>query len=138
MKICSKCKVEKPFDQFYIDRRSKTGYTSRCRGCANEASKDWYRKSPEYRQIIRNSGLKTRFGIDQDDYFQMLEDQGGVCYICEEKPEGYLHVDHNHKTGEVRGLLCKSCNHGLGNFRDNIAFLKNAIKYLDKNSVGNF
>ena len=132
MKTCSLCKKEKKDKEFYIDRRSSSGRASRCKECSKSESKRWYQMSDKYRQIIRDSGLKHRFGIDSDDYFAMLEDQGGVCAICREKPSGkHLHVDHNHETGQIRGLLCKTCNHGLGNFKDNKIYLNNAIEYLD-------
>ena len=136
MKICSLCKKEKDLEEFYIDRRSPSGKASRCKECSKKESKRWYQISDKYKQIIRNSGLKHRFGIDSEDYFNMLEEQNGVCAICRQKPEGkYLHVDHNHETGEIRGLLCKTCNHGLGNFKDNKTYLKNAIEYLDRKSI---
>lgn len=96
-------------------------------------------KSEKYRQSIRNGGLKHRFGITSADYYEMLKEQKSVCAICGEKDENRnLHVDHDHETGEVRGLLCKQCNHGLGNFRDNKQYLNSAIEYLDKNSPSKF
>lgn len=135
MKTCSDCKQEKSENKFYIDRRSKTGRSSKCKECSKRVSKAWYETSEKYRQIIRNSGLKHRFGITADDYYEMLQAQDGCCFICKHKDEKHLHVDHCHETGVVRGLLCKNCNHGLGNFRDNKEFLSNAIEYLDRNSV---
>ncbi len=132
MKICSDCKQEKSENKFYIDRRSKSGRSSKCKECSKTASKTWYKTSEKYRQIIRNSGLKARFGITSDDYYEMLEAQGGCCFICKKKDGKNLHVDHCHETGTVRGLLCRDCNHGLGNFKDNKEFLNNAIKYLDR------
>lgn len=66
----------------------------------------------------------------------MLEEQHGVCAICgkpETKPNAkYLAVDHDHKTGEVRGLLCNNCNRALGLLQDNTEVLQNAINYLKK------
>lgn len=139
-KKCSGC--EKVFGQegFHKDKSSSDGYRSICKECAKAKSKAWYEKSDTYRLIIRNSGLRKRFGIDQADYFEMLKTQGGVCAICKKPPEEgkYLHVDHDHNTGDIRGLLCKPCNHGLGNFKDDVDTLTNAIEYLDRNSVSNF
>lgn len=135
MKLCSKCKLEKPLEEFYPDKRSSTKRASYCIACAKEHSKYWYRTSEKYRQIVRDSGLKLRFGISSDDYFQMLNDQNGCCAVCKRKFDKYLHVDHNHETKEIRGLLCKNCNHGLGNFEDNKEFLLNAINYLDRKIV---
>jgi hypothetical protein len=66
----------------------------------------------------------------------MYEEQNGVCWICEKRTRGRgeekntLAVDHNHKTGKIRGLLCSNCNTGLGNLRDSIELLEKAITYL--------
>jgi len=75
------------------------------------------------------------------DYAIMLEKQGGVCAICKQ-PETFMHpkakrvarlaVDHCHDTGKVRGLLCAKCNRGLGYFRHNVAYLRNAEEYLNE------
>lgn len=138
IKTCPSCGKEKYLTDFHIDRSSKTGRTSSCKACAKERSKRFYQTSETYRQSIREGGLKNRFGITQNDYFQMFEDQNELCGICKQKVDGYLHVDHDHSNGVIRGLLCKNCNHGLGNFKDNINLLKNAIEYLDKNSVSKF
>lgn len=82
--------------------------------------------------------LKYKYGIALNVYKALLVQQKYLCAICSE-PEtakGYkLSVDHNHKTGIVRGLLCFSCNRGLGYFRENKKYLKNAISYLRKESI---
>ena len=57
-----------------------------------------------------------------------------TCAICGKQPKGFLVIDHDHKTEEVRGMLCKQCNIGLGAFKDNPMFLFNAVKYLLKNN----
>lgn len=59
----------------------------------------------------------------------MLAAQGGLCLLCRERPGE--HVDHDHLTQQVRGVLCSCCNQGLGNFRDNAQTLRNAINYLE-------
>ena len=66
----------------------------------------------------------------EPEYQVILEKQNGVCAICKNKYEIELGVDHNHETGENRGLLCTACNVALGNFKDNIEFLEEAIRYL--------
>ena len=80
----------------------------------------------------RNRALKTAYGLTEKDYDSMLSKQGGVCAICGRMPtEGHpLHVDHDHASGAIRGLLCKQCNTGLGNFQDQIALLSRASDYL--------
>jgi hypothetical protein len=87
----------------------------------------------------RENALKyTRnFGVSREVMEAMLDWQGGVCRICERafsEPELPPAIDHDHHVGLVRGLLCHRCNLGLGNFRDNPAFLLAAIEYLRKNS----
>ena len=78
----------------------------------------------------RKFGIK---GATVEKYNQLLEDQNYCCKICGRHVTEFkknLHLDHNHKTGEIRGLLCGKCNLGLGNLDDNIGILEKAIKYL--------
>jgi hypothetical protein len=72
------------------------------------------------------------YGISVSEYESMLEQQGGGCYICGKKPEDKraLDIDHDHKTGKVRGLLCSNHNRGIGLLNDDISFLARAIQYL--------
>ena len=71
------------------------------------------------------------YGIDVSDYDRMLEEQGGGCYICGKKPtKRALDIDHDHKTGKVRGLLCSNHNRGIGLLDDDISLLARAIQYL--------
>lgn len=83
--------------------------------------------------------FKKKFGITLDDYDKMFESQKGVCAICAEKEtftvKGRIHslaVDHDHATGEIRGLLCRACNQMLGLSKDKIETLEAAIVYLSK------
>lgn len=78
--------------------------------------------------------LKQRYGLTLADYNRMFTEQGGVCAICSQ-PEIHsyrrrLSVDHDHETGEVRGLLCHACNTGLGKFFENAELLEVAAAYL--------
>ncbi len=86
----------------------------------------WREKSPDYMRGYL-------YGLEPGQFDAMLAAQGGGCAICHEPASSDgrgLHVDHDHETGRVRGLLCNSCNHGLGKFRDDPALLRAAIKYL--------
>lgn len=79
--------------------------------------------------------LRREYGITQEDYYDILEEQDGVCFICKGPPawgKSKFCVDHDHDTGEVRGLLCNPCNSAIGYFGDDITRLKNAIEYLEK------
>jgi Recombination endonuclease VII len=81
----------------------------------------------------RDAVIRKQYGITLDQYNQMLADQNHKCAICgnEDEVEGRkLAIDHCHKTGKVRGLLCGKCNRGLGLFYDNLELLQNAISYL--------
>lgn len=76
--------------------------------------------------------LRVRFGITPEQYWEMHDKQNGLCKICK-KPQSVgikLDVDHNHKTNKVRGLLCRSCNTGIGLLRDSFSLLWEAVKYL--------
>lgn len=92
----------------------------------------------EYRKknplAVKETELKRAYGITLDDYFDMLEKQGGKCAICggdQIERYKYFSVDHCHTKGHIRGLLCDSCNRGLGFFRDNPDTLSKAIRYLN-------
>lgn len=102
-------------------------------------------RSKESTHKQQDRHYRRAYGISQQDYSDMLAAQGGVCAICHQPPmqKGGRHgttllrlaVDHDHKTGEVRGLLCGRCNTGLGSFVDNSELLRAAIAYLDAQPV---
>ena len=95
--------------------------------------KDWYQS--QGREYDRNRGLLYRYGIDTEQYNKFLIQQKYCCAICKSQTPGddnyNFHVDHCHKTGEIRGLLCNLCNKMLGYAKDNIEVLNNASKYLE-------
>jgi hypothetical protein len=116
----------------------------KCRVCEQERSLSEYHKRgsntgnlrTECKQCIANIRRKHKFGMDHSAYKEMLESQDGRCAICAIHASDYsqryknLHVDHNHRTGKVRGLLCHNCNTALGSFFDDEEFLKSAVEYL--------
>ena len=94
-------------------------------------------KNPEYQALHnRKSEYRRKYGITIEDYDRMLEEQNGRCAICRtDKPGGAgarFAVDHNHDTGNVRGLLCNNCNRGLGHLKDSVLLLEQAINYLNE------
>lgn len=91
----------------------------------------WRTKNPEKYQAQRRFGVTRKYGLPRDAYNQMLVAQGGVCLICN-RTNGRvdLAVDHDHKTGDVRGLLCSPCNLALGCVNDSIERLDALIVYL--------
>jgi len=82
---------------------------------------------------VRWTTIMRKYGITEQGYNNMFAGQDGSCAICGTHQSGLkepLHVDHNHVTGEVRGLLCKSCNTGIGLLKENEEILRKAIDYL--------
>ena len=88
-------------------------------------------------QRRKKNGLLKKFGINYDQYDQILRDQNNVCAICNrlDRNGRSLAVDHCHTTNKVRGLLCMDCNTALGLFKDNKDLLDSAKAYLDNNFV---
>ena len=83
------------------------------------------------RRSKHNTHLKKQYGITIDDYDKILADQGNVCAICRGgTSKRHFAVDHNHKSGQIRGLLCARCNRGLSVFMDRIDNLRAAVKYM--------
>ena len=130
MKKCISCKEKKSLVEFY--KSNKIYYQKECKQCQSNRKSKWY-KTASGKESSRRTKLKQRFGISVEDYNILLDSQNYSCKICKEK-ESYLghrlSVDHCHTTGKIRGLLCKSCNLGLGNFRDRIDLLEEAKNYL--------
>ncbi len=178
MKICTKCKQEKPESEFY-KRNGKC--VSACRSCTNEYWKRHYQANKEivqhrvykyktehqeqsrdyYAQYYAdnreklnaykakwskdnpmkalNISLKRRFGISRLDYESMLASQEGRCAICgssDPRIGNCFCVDHDHKTGKIRGLLCRHCNSLIGFARDEQVVLERAIVYLRVHQSG--
>jgi hypothetical protein len=134
-KVCFNCKKEKPVTDFY---RSNTRYYQReCKDCNRERKYKWH-QTDAGKLSSANTKLKRRFGIDLNEYNQMLKAQDGKCLICGATESIFGHklaVDHCHKTNKIRGLLCKSCNVGLGHFKDNIKSLLKAAEYLKNHEI---
>ena len=95
-----------------------------------------YAPGPKRQHHARRMKYKRMYGITIEDYDRMLEAQGYRCAICRtDEPGGSgarFAVDHNHDTGNVRGLLCNNCNRGLGHLQDSVLILEQAINYLNE------
>ena len=95
-----------------------------------------YKNPEDKRRHNRAHKYKNKYGITIEDYDRMLEDQGGRCAICRTNDPGgsgsRFAVDHDHKTGKVRGLLCTNCNTGIGLLQDDVLILEQAIRYLNE------
>jgi hypothetical protein len=95
----------------------------------------WVAENPDREKAIRRRGvLKHRYGLSPEAYEALLSGQGGYCAICggEQLAGRNFAVDHDHKTNEIRGLLCSNCNMGLGAFQDSPDLLLAAAAYLER------
>ena len=119
-KRCSTCKKEKPLNCFH-GSHEKSNISTRCQDC------------------VSASFLQYRYKMSVEEFNRFREEQNNSCAICKVELEikkgstfrsKQVAVDHCHKTGNVRGLLCSACNTGLGHFRDDLTLLESAIVYL--------
>lgn len=136
-KACTRCKKDRPLDAFGLrKRKSGTNVHSWCKSCCTAAARESHAKNPELNERRwHDSHLRRRYGITLKQYEQLLVDQNGGCKLCGSKvgrqgTQMRLCVDHDHKTGRVRGLLCGGCNGALGQFGDDEAGLLRALSYL--------
>lgn len=164
MKICNKCKQEKNLDCFYQGKGYKDGVRPVCKECCRGDWRSWYSLNKEERKATcrewnknnpdkmkakskkwnnrnrlknREAFLKRKFNMTLEDYDILLQKQDSKCKICKIDALDLgklLYVDHCHSTGKVRGLLCPTCNSGIGLLKESTEILESAIKYL-KGSV---
>ena len=129
-KTCPTCGEKQPTENFYPQKRQ-------CKSCLRESQRRYRALRPDYHH---GRNLKQRYGISVDEYETIIANQNFACAICKvEIPDtlGYKQkrpsvVDHNHETGEVRGILCLKCNLVLGYARENTEILYQAIVYLSE------
>ena len=141
MKVCTVCRLSKDLSEYYNNARSKDKKGYRCKACDNKTRKRSRANSEGTALGYRRRACLNKYGITLEVYAEMLTLQGNKCAICEtDNPvgEGNTHkfksfsfaVDHCHTTGKVRGLLCNTCNRGLGLLKDSPELLQRALKYL--------
>jgi hypothetical protein len=159
MKRCSKCGEFKPLEAFYRATANPDGRRPDCKACFDARRKRWYlsnrereiarvrswqRANPDRvkasrdrnrerrNQQMREIHLRNKFALTVQEYDWILDAQGGVCALCgcQPTPGISLHVDHDHGTGEIRGLLCVRCNNALGLFREDPDLLCSAARYV--------
>lgn len=145
-KKCSICKEYLDIKYFRKNTTLKCKLHSQCNSCECKG-RNLHRKTfirPGF-TILKAEAIKASFNINIDQYIMMLELQNNKCAICNNPEENicsrskkikFLSVDHNHETGEIRGLLCSKCNTGIGLLREDVDIFKNAIKYLSKYKKG--
>lgn len=141
-KECVCCKTVKPTSCFWVDRHSPNGFNRLCKECETEKKKQWRVRNADK---IRRGKLKAHHGITDTQYYEMLKSQNGVCAICGQQEFSRnrhgepmpLFVDHNHKTGQIRQLLCSKCNSAIGMVNDDPEILIRAAEYLRKHQPVN-
>lgn len=139
MKTCTKCRVEKRDGEFWPERR-RGRLTSHCKACKADAAKRWRAANPHKARerywsnpvAERERHLVRKYGVDGVAYDRMFASQAGTCAICKRTQARSLDVDHDHKSGAVRGLLCTSCNRMIGHAGDCAETLDAAAGYLRK------
>jgi hypothetical protein len=132
VKRCTRCREEYPAtpEFFHRDKNRIDGLTPACATC---------RRKHTNAEVHRDVALRSKYGLSFVEYEARLARQGGVCLICQRAETEHarrsggvkrLAVDHDHRTGEIRGLLCASCNRGVEAFRDDAARCLRAADYL--------
>ncbi len=115
-KRCASCESVKPLAEFCVHARQSGGRGCYCKPCRSQRNRDW-RFAREY-------------GLTPEAYRALIDGQGGTCAICRERAAE--HVDHDHVTGAVRGVLCFPCNAALGQLQDRVGVLRKGIDYLER------
>lgn len=143
-KQCTVCGETKGISQFRVQKDRAT-HRRNCKACDTLRHKEWRGKNRERLRAYDNTRYRAKqdrwaahilrkYNLTPDDYKRMLEHQYGQCAICKtEEPGGNskrFHIDHDHKTGNVRGLLCSRCNKMIGIAGDDLSVLRGAIEYL--------
>lgn len=134
-KICKRCGVSTPISQFRKDPRLLHGRRNICHQCRRDADNNRYGANKAAGRLKQKKvNLKHTYGISLEQFYSMCEAQEHRCKTCnahQSELSQSLCVDHDHKTGKIRGLLCKPCNSALGFTKENKATLVNLINYIN-------
>lgn len=137
IKECSKCKESKNITEYY--KRSDTGkHRNECNDCRNKYNLELYHKNPKQKENHRKASwkhqIKKKYGLTVEEFRELEIEQNYKCACCgiskEQTQQTELYVDHDHLTGEIRGLLCLQCNTGIGILGDNLEGVQKAYDYL--------
>lgn len=139
-KICTRCKKNKSLEEYSTYKYGFDGKKSQCKECRKDYNHKRYDENKvDILQRAKKAQRKYRvgkYGITEEHYHQKYSYVDGQCEICSTKCE-VLSIDHDHKSGKIRGLLCNKCNLGLGHFKDDFMLLQKAINYLKNNQFNN-
>ena len=135
-RVCSRCGLPKTW--YYEDRRRSSGLQAQCRDCQVEANRLRYASKSDIErasiiQQVKARRDRRRYGLPKGGRDKILQAQGYKCALCGTPDPGSKkdwHVDHDHTTGAVRGILCARCNRGLGHLGDTAEGLKAALAYV--------
>lgn len=136
MKKCPRCGVEKPITEYNKCKGRRGGRQTYCRGCAKDYLVRWHAAHTESRKrYARISHLRLQYRLTPEEFEALAARAKGRCELCFKpfKDNRDRHIDHDHETGAVRGLLCRKCNLGLGHFASAHA-LRSAAEYVDYHS----
>lgn len=143
MKTCSRCKLEKPKSGFHKCASYRDGLHYICKECTSTDGVRNRENDPERYRARKRADWLRAFGLTERGYAQLLLAQDFRCAICGRGIAGVgdkrlkACLDHDHKTGARREILCRPCNTALGGFQDSPALLRRAAKYLEKHNNKN-
>ncbi len=136
-KPCSKCKKLVILTEFHRSSFQRCGFYPSCKKCRAMMGNRANRDNDKYKYENWKRNIKKAFGLSPEQYYQILYAQNGVCAICKQHETKMrngslmrLSVDHDYKTGKIRGLLCGRCNNVLSRVGENLSILQNTIKYI--------
>jgi hypothetical protein len=145
-KCCTGCLKVKPLSDFYIAKNGKASgdkkvYKAKCKACQCEAARGWAKDNPDKGRLNKwRSDLKIKYGMTEEQWWEIFDKQGGKCAICGEQETSKhssgtvfrMSVDHCHTTGKIRGILCNNCNRAIGMLKDDARMLRRAADYLEE------
>ncbi len=135
-RTCRVCKKDKNLiADYYLSRKDPTlasSYSYECKDCCIKRTVEYNHR---HRPKRKDQALQRHYGIGLEEYNQLFEEQNGGCAICGTTEPGgkwkNFHVDHDHETRKVRGLVCSNCNTSMGLVKEDIHTLKSMIQYLE-------
>ena len=130
-KVCSKCNIEKDASLFQKRYDRPVGIRPWCKECQKKIDTEHRKTDAGKKKYRKQLWKKSGIDITYEEYKERYEKLDGKCEICNDQLPA-LCVDHNHKTGEVRGLLCTPCNLAIEHLKESIEIMNNAVEYIKK------
>ena len=137
LKECSACHEVKSFDEFHKNKSTSHGLQSRCKPCHiaqvtpyTNRRYQLRKRDPQFSRQLKSIHLRRAYGITHDEFDAMVARQGHRCAICRRRKKRLV-VDHDHRRGRVRALLCDTCNAALGGLQDDPELMRRAAAYIE-------